>query len=184
MIYSKRRKSVGDGRRKQSNRKSYRSKRTKRTTLTRIKQHGGSFTEYTFITTQLHKETLLKILNDNKCVFTPPTQNYTVDNLTYQIKNKSMTEDRINALITFLKEKYKPNNPSIHHEIDGTNIMFYVNGKNLDLGSGFKDTPFEDLSITELHERKISYTFLIKTGEETEFADYLKKNNITFTLKL
>ena len=42
MIYSKRRKNLGGGRRKRSNRKSYMSKRTKRTTLTRIKQRGGS----------------------------------------------------------------------------------------------------------------------------------------------
>ena len=41
MLYSKRRKNLGGGRRKQSNRKSYRSKRTKRITLTRIKQRGG-----------------------------------------------------------------------------------------------------------------------------------------------
>ncbi len=180
MLYSKRRKNLGGGRRKRSNRKSYMSKRT---TLTRIKQRGGSFTEYTFITTQLHKENLLKILNDNKRMFTEPTQNYTDDDLTYTIKNKHMTKDRIKALLTFLEEKYKPNNPYISHEIDGTNILFYVNGKNLDLGSGFINTPFEDLSITESHKRKISYTFLIKTGDEKEFADYLKKNNITFTLK-
>jgi arsenate reductase-like glutaredoxin family protein len=160
------------------------SKRTKRTTLTRIKQRGGSFTEYTFITTQLHKENLLKILNDNKRMFTPPTQNYTDDDLTYTIKNKPMTEDRIKELLTFLEEKYKPNNPFISHEIDSTNILFYVNGKNLDLGSGFINTPFRDLSIEESHKREISYTFRIKTGEEKEFADYLKKNNITFTLKL
>jgi len=38
MLYSKRRKNLGGGRRKRSNRKSYRSKRT---TLTRIKQRGG-----------------------------------------------------------------------------------------------------------------------------------------------
>jgi hypothetical protein len=42
MIYSKRRKNMGGGRRKRSNRKSYRSKLTKRTTLSRIKQRGGS----------------------------------------------------------------------------------------------------------------------------------------------
>jgi hypothetical protein len=42
MLYSKRRKNLGGGRRKRSNRKSYMSKRTKRTTLTRIKQRGGS----------------------------------------------------------------------------------------------------------------------------------------------
>ena len=41
MIYSKRRKNMGGGRRKRSGRKSYMSKRTKRTTLTRIKQRGG-----------------------------------------------------------------------------------------------------------------------------------------------
>ena len=55
MLYSKCRKSMGGGRRKCSNRTSYRSKRTKRSTLTRIKQRGGSPLE------------VCPPYNDNKC---------------------------------------------------------------------------------------------------------------------
>jgi hypothetical protein len=175
----------GGGHRKRYNRKSYRSKRT---TLIRIKQRGGGSAKYIFTTTQWHKYNLLKILNDNNHMFTM-TQNYTVDNLTYQIKNKSMTKDRIGALLTFLKEQYKPNNPSIDYEedFDKTKRMlyhnFYVSGIDLNTDIRFIDTSFRDLSILVTHDRKISYTFRINTGEETEFINYLRKNNITFTLQ-
>lgn len=116
-------------------------------------------------------------------------QNYTVDNLTYQIKNKYMSKDRIDKLLTFVKEQYKPNNPSIDYEEDFDEIKciryhnFYVSGINLNMDIRFIDTQFQDLRINEKHDRKISYTFQINTGEETEFINYLRKNNIIFTLQ-
>lgn len=64
MIYSKRRKSVGGGRRKHSNRMSYMSKRTKSSVI-RIKQMGGA-ADYIFTTTRWHADNLLKELNDNQ----------------------------------------------------------------------------------------------------------------------